>query len=167
MLNTKPCDTIPTIPTDFVEAVEQSEIAPDDILDLTLIFGEAPLRLYRGTCKAETGVGLYWTPDPEAARHYTRIHKDHGVVLKAVLDTNGLSCIAMPYQDRHWSFEHLERELDIESLHEVSEQRSALLDGGYEADVIIVVNDFSGADDYWHHSILPISQKALHQMEMA
>ena len=133
---------------------------------LSLVWGDEPLNLYRGTCKADTGIGLYWTPDAEAAKHYKRIHKDDGVVLIAVLDTSDLSCSAMLYQDKHWSFEHTERELELENLHKASTQRKALLDDGFDADVIIVVNDFSGVEDYWHHSILPISDKSLSQMTL-
>ena len=145
-----------------------SEIAeeyPDDILHLADIYGADPIRLYRGTRKSESGIGLFWTPNKNAAGDYAERHDTEGIIRELTLSPVGLSCWVMPYTGKNWSYQHLDCEVALELTGRATPQRKALTDAGYEMDLILVANDLS-YEGRKHHSFLIVSDKALGQTTM-
>ena len=144
---------------------EVAEIYPDSILALSEIYGNAPICLYRGTHEAEGGVGLYWTPNPEAAADYAAKIGEQGLVKKITLLPENLECWVMPYIGKHWSYQHFNGEVELESLANATLQREALQDEGYEMDVILVADDLSYRGRQ-HDSFLIVSGRALQQVSV-
>lgn len=137
-------------------------------ISLADVWDSDSIMLYRGCSQTDQGIGISWTPDPVAAKQYANEPRylEQGIVRQAMLDTDGLSCMCLMYSwADNYSYQDIEGELDLYDK-SAEEQREELIKNGYDCDVILIADDYTGHNHYSHMSIIVVTEKALKQLTL-